>query len=365
MLKKLNINLLTINPGSTSTKVAVYKGGKVCIEKDIPVTAEDRKNCKTMFDEIPFRRKVIIRAVEESGLRIQDLAAIVSRGAPLAPIPSGTYRINKALLDDSRNTGKYVMHISRIGALIADELGAESGIPRFVVDPVSVDELDPVARISGLAEVPRISLTHALNMKMVAKEYAQKKRRPYERLSLITAHLGGGISIALHKGGRMIDAVDANGEGPFSPERSGGLRADSLVDLAFSGKYDRQALKKKIAGEGGFRSLLGTADVREIEARISGGDRKAELIYKAMIYSISKHIGALAVAAKGKTDAILLTGGLARSKKIVSGIENLVGWIARVEIYPGEREMEALYRGAVRVLEKTEKVRIYPEGGFE
>ncbi len=234
-----------------------------------------------------------------------------------------------------------------------------------MVDPVSVDEYDEISRVSGLPELPRRSLTHALNMKAVARRHADERGCSYEELNLIVAHLGGGVSIAVHSGGRMIDSVDANGEGPMSPERSGALRADDLVDLCCSGEHSRETLKRRLTREAGLLAHLGTADAVEIERRIAGGDEKARLVYEALAYGVSKHIAALSAAVAGKVDAVILTGGLARSDYLVDCVRRRVEFLGKVAVHPGEDEMRALCEGAERVLSGREKARVYPGGEEE
>ena len=320
---------------------------------------------KNILDEAPARLVHVRAVLAEATAGGRPLSAIAARGAPLAPVPSGTYRVNRAMLDDCHSE-RFVMHVSRLGAILAGELAREHNVPAFIVDPVSVDEFEPVARVSGLAECPRVSLLHALNIKRAARRFARERGQPYESLKLIVAHLGGGCSIAVHKDGRMIDAVDANGEGPFAPERSGGLRADALVRLCFSGRFNSAAdALRHLTREGGLMSHLGTTDAKEVEARIAGGDEKAALVYEAFAYQVAKHIAALAAAVNGRVDGVVLTGGLARSEYLARRIGERVAFLGRVAVYPGEEEMAALYEGVVRVLEGRERARVYPTGDFE
>ncbi len=362
--------IIVINLGSTSTKVAIYENGRVLKSAAVPAGASVRSGkgdgaAGNMLDELPERTRQVRTMLEEAGIKPGRLSAIAARGAPLAPVPAGTYRINAAMLEDCRSN-RYAPHISRLAALIADEIGRPFSVPAFVVDPVSVDEFEPVARISGLAECPRVSLLHALNIRRVAMKYASEVGRPYRELNLIVAHMGGGCSVAVHSGGRMIDAVDANGEGPFSAERSGGLRTDSLVRLCFSGRFkDVAEAIGYLTRCAGAASHLGTADLREAEKRSDAGDGKAALILDAMAYQTAKHIAAMSAVVRGKVDAVLLTGGAAASKRITDAIASRVSFLGPVRIYPGEDEMAALYEGVERVLVGREKARVYPTGEFE
>ncbi|MCX7804048.1 MAG: butyrate kinase [Planctomycetota bacterium] len=366
----MQIRVLVINPGSTSTKIALYEDGKPVKSAAVSAGAEARpgdrahRSC-SVIEELPGRTGHVAAFLEEAGIRPEKLSAIAARGAPLAPVPAGTYRVNAAMLEDCRSD-RYVMHVSRLAALIADGIGRHHGVPAFVVDPVSVDEFEPVARVSGLAECPRVSLLHALNIRRVAMKYAAEIGRPYRELNLIVAHMGGGCSIAAHSGGRMIDAVDANGEGPFSAERSGGLRTDSLVRLCFSGRFrDAADAIGYLTRSAGVAGHLGTSDLREAGRRAAAGDDKAALVLDAMACQTAKHIAAMAAVLKGRVDAVLLTGGAAASGRITDAIISRVSFLGPVRVYPGEDEMAALYEGVERVLTGREKARIYPTGEFE
>jgi butyrate kinase len=356
--------VLVVNPGSTTTRVAVFAGGREVLSREVPARREDLAAARTTLDQLPVRLELVRECLAESGLGAGELDAVVARGAPLAPVPAGAYRVNPAMLADARS-GRFVDHVSRLGCLIADELARPQGLPAFIVDPVSVDEYEAVPRVSGLPNLPRRSLTHALNIRAAAHRYAAESGRKLAELLLVVAHLGGGISIAAFHGGRMIDSVDANGEGPMSPERSGGLRVDDLVDLCFSGRYEREELKRMLTREAGLVAHLGTADAAEVERRIAGGDARARLAYEAMGYQVAKHIGALAAALCGRVDAVILTGGLARSEYLTGYVARRVGFLGDVIRYPGENEMLALYQGAERVLSGQEKARIYPTGEEE
>ncbi len=356
--------VLVINPGSTSTRVAVFSSRGEELSREAAARPEDLAAARTTLDQLPFRLKVVEEALAAAGIAVGELAAVIGRGAPLAPVPAGTYRVNEAMLADARGGG-YVDHVSRLGCLIADALAHPHGLGAFIADPVSVDEYDEISRISGVPGLPRRSLTHALNIKAAARRHAAELGRPYEELNLIVAHLGGGISVAVQRGGRMIDSVDANGEGPMSPERSGGLRADDLVDLCFSGKQDRAGLKRLLTRGSGLAGHLGTTDAIAVEKRIGAGDGKARLVYEAMAYMIAKHIAGLAAAVSGRVDAVILTGGLARSEFLTEYIRERVGFLGPVAVYPGENEMLALYQCAERVISGRERPRVYPTGEEE
>jgi len=279
-------------------------------------------------------------------------------------MPGGTYRVNDALIHEIYH-GAVIDHPSLLGGVLAREIADRAGAPAFIVDPVSVDEFEQLSRVSGLKGFPRKSLGHFLNKRVVARLYAEKIGRPYEELNLIICHLGGGISMSAHKQGRMIDSLDANGEGPFSPERAGGVRVDDIADLAFSDNMTLEKLKDLLIRKGGLMSHLGTYDAREVEKRIASGDEEAALVYEAMAFQIAKSAASLAPTLHGKVDAILVTGGLARSRMLAGWIKERLSWIAPVEIFPGEFEMEALAMGAIRVLEGRERARIFPTCDFE
>jgi len=362
--RRVSHRVLVINPGSTTTRVAVFAGGREVLGREAAAGRGELEAARTVFDQIPFRLRAVQECLAEAGLKAEDLDAVVARGAPLAPVPGGTYRVNEAMLADARSD-RFVDHVSRLGCLIAGRLAGRRSLPAFVVDPVSVDEYEPASRVSGLPQLPRKSLTHALNIKAAARRYASDTGCPCEELELIVAHLGGGISIAALQRGKIIDSADANGEGPMSPERSGGLRVDDLVDLCFSGMYGRDELKRLLTRGSGLLGHLGTADAVEVERRIGTGDERARLVYEAMGCQIGKHIAALAAVLCGRVDAVILTGGLARSEFLVERISARVGFLARVVVYPGESEMLALYEGAERVLSGKEKARVYPGGGEE
>ncbi|HDZ22884.1 hypothetical protein LCGC14_0019030 [marine sediment metagenome] len=356
--------ILVINPGSTSTRTALYAGEELLADQHIVCSAEDLAGCEQIADQKAFRAREVQALLDTLGRSIGDCDAVAARGGPLQPVPGGVYRINDSMLADAASEA-FTEHVSKLACIIAAELTAGTDVPGFIVDPVSTDEFDELSRISGLKELPRKSLLHALNIKRAARRFAEQAGRGVDELNLIVAHLGGGISIAVSRGGRLIDAVDANGEGPFSPERSGGLRVDALVKLVTQGDADFAAIRKRLTREGGLMSHLGTTDARDVERRAGDGDERAKLIYEAMAYGIAKHIAALAAAVAGQVDAVVLTGGLARSTMLTDWIGQRVGFLAPVHLEPGENEMDALREGAARALAGQEAIRIYPTGQCE
>ena len=352
--------ILAINPGSTSTKISVYEDTKEVFTKTLRHSNEELAPYKNVIDQLEFRKETIKAALKENNIDINTLAIIVGRGGLVKPIPSGVYEVNQAMIEDIR-TGRNGEHASNLGAIIANELAQEvGGIKALIADPVVVDELEPVARISGHSAFPRISIFHALNQKAIAKLYAKNNGKEYKDLNIIVAHLGGGVSVGIHSKGRVIDVNDAlRGEGPFSPERSGGLPAAAVVDACFSGKYTEKQIRKMISGEGGVVSYLGTNSFMDVENRVNAGDPEAMLISDAFAYQLAKEIGAMSTVVSGKVDAIIITGGIAYNKDLMEKVKEKVQFIAPVEIYPGEDEMGALAGNGLAVLEGTEEVKVY------
>lgn len=354
-----SFRILTINPGSTSTKIAVYDDDKEFMESTIRHDSKEIDKYDSIIDQYEFRKHVILSELQKNKVDINTLSAVVGRGGLLAPMEGGTYPVNKKMIDDLK-TAKLGDHASNLGGLIADEISAELGIPAFIVDPVVVDEMQPIARISGSPLIKRISIFHALNQKSVARRYAESIKKPYNQVNLIVAHLGGGVSVGAHEMGMVVDVNNAlDGEGPFSPERSGGLPVGDLAKLCYSGKYSHDDIKKMIKGQGGLTAYLGTNNGKEIEDRVVAGDKEARLILGAMCYQVAKEIGAAATVLKGRVDAIILTGGLAYGKFITDFIEERVKFIAPVIIMAGEDEMVALSQGALRVLRGKEQPKDY------
>lgn len=351
--------LLIINPGSTSTKIAIYDNEKPVFEEVLRHTTEEISSYDKIIDQFSFRKELILEAMNKNGINITKLSAVIGRGGLLKPIPGGTYSVNNAMLEDL-NVSTRGQHASNLGGVIAHEIAQQLNIPSFIVDPVVVDELEEIARISGLKGIERASIFHALNQKAVARRAAKELNKNYNEASLIVVHLGGGISIGAHKNGKIIDVNNAlNGEGPFSPERTGTLPVKDIINLCFSKDYTQEEIEKKNVGQGGIISYLDTNDGREVSKMIQQGNKEAELIYKAMAYQVSKEIGAAATVLKGKFDAIVLTGGLAYDKQFIQWIEESVRFLGKMIIYPGEDEMFALAEGGLRVLRGEEKALEY------
>lgn len=356
----MGYKILAINPGSTSTKISIFEDEKEIFSHTLRHSAEEISQYEKITDQYEFRKEAIVSALNESGLNLSELSAIVGRGGLLKPIESGVYEVNEQMMQDLREM-KYGEHASNLGALIANNLAKEiKGCKAYIADPVVVDELTPVARISGHPLLPKVSIFHALNQKAITKMYAVSVGKKYEDLNLIVAHLGGGVSIGAHTGGRVVDVNNAlNGEGPFSPERSGTLPTQALAELCFSGKYTLAQVKKMIAGEGGLIAHLGTNSFNYVEKMVDEGDEKYTLISDAFGYNVAKSIGAAAAVLSGKVDAILLTGGVAYNTKLMVKIEEMVKFIAPVKVYPGEDEMSALAMNGLAVLTGREKPSVY------
>lgn len=341
--------ILAINPGSTSTKIAVYEDMNPSLVMSIPHTVEDLAPFHNAAEQMEWRRDLVLKALEQKNVDIHTLDAVVGRGGLIHPVESGTYEVTDLLRDDLINARR--QHASNLGGLIARDIADRAGIKAYIADPVTVDELMPYARISGLPQLPKLSILHALNQKAVARRYATEVGTPYEDLNLIVCHMGGGSSIGAHRKGRIIDTTNGfNGVGPFTPERSGTLPPGQLVDMCFSGEYTHDEMTKLIHGKGGLFAHLGTSSVPEILDRIDNGDLHAMLILRAMCYTTAKAIGEMAVALKGHVDAILITGGVAHSKRLTDFIAGHVDFIAPIYVYPGENELESLAANALAVL---------------
>lgn len=354
-----NYRLLIINPGSTSTKIAVFDNENIICEETLRHSVDEISSYVKIYDQFEFRKNIILKALEKSNISIDSLDGVIGRGGLLRPIEGGTYEVNDKMLQDLRE-GYLGEHASNLGGIISYEIAKEINKKAFIVDPVVVDEMQDVARISGLKGIERKSIFHALNQKAVARRYANKLGKKYEDLNLIVAHLGGGVSVGAHEKGKVIDVANAlDGEGPFSPERAGSLPVGDMIKLCYSGKYTQDEIKKMLTGKGGIVSYLETNDAREVEARIENGDKYAELIYYAMSYQVAKEIGACAAVLKGNVDGIIITGGIAYDKKFTTWIEERVKFIAEVTIYPGEDELTALAEGGLRVLRGEEEAKLY------
>ena len=339
--------ILVINPGSTSTKIAVYEDLEQKFVTSIEHSAEEIEKYDAIFDQYEFRKDLILNEIKEHGVEASELTCVVARGGLLPPVPAGAFRVNQDMVDQLKYH-PVNEHASNLGAPIALAIADANGIPAYIYDPVTVDELEPIARFTGVPEMQRKGLGHNLNMRAMAIKYAEQQGKAYSDITAIVVHMGGGITVSIHKNGRIVDTVNDE-EGPFSPERAGGLPTPQVVDMAFSGEYDKKAMKKKFKNSSGLQAYLGTKDAREIEKMIDNGDKNAELVYQAMAYQISKEIGALSTVACGKIDAIILTGGIAYSKIFTDWITERTSFIAPVAVLAGENEMDALAGGAYRV----------------
>lgn len=352
--------VLTINPGSTSTKIAVFEDGKEIFITTIRHTSEELKDFACIVDQFSFRKELILEELKKANIAINTLSVIVGRGGLVKPIESGIYEVNDSMEADLRK-GVLGEHASNLGGLIARDIAIGlKGVKAYIADPVVVDEMIDVARISGHPEFERISIFHALNQKAIAREYAKSVGKKYEELNLVVVHLGGGVSVGAHEKGRVIDVNNAlYGEGPFSPERSGGIAAWSLIDYCFSGKATQKEIKSMITGKGGMVAYLGTNNAYEVKLMAEAGDKKAQLIQDALAFQTCKEIGSMAVVMKGKVDAILITGGIAHNEGLVNKMAGMVSFIAPVHRYPGEDEMAALANNGFMVLNGEIQSKIY------
>lgn len=348
--------LLVINPGSTSTKTAVFEDEAPLFVDTVRHLASELARYARISDQYPARKDAILSCLAEHGVALSSLSATVGRGGILPPLASGTYRIGEKMLAALRDPG-ILDHASNLGAPLAHEIALLAGVPAFTVDPVSVDEMDDVARITGLPWVQRRSLSHALNIKATSRRVAADFGRPYAELNLVVVHLGGGISVTAHRRGRMVDVNNAADAGPFAPERCGSLPMNATIEMCFSGRYSEREMKRFVLGAGGLVAHFGTNSTLDVERMIAGGDTRARLVYEAMAYNVAKEIGAMATVLKGEVDAIVLTGGIAHSQMLVGWIKERVDFIAPVLVYPGEDEMLALAQGALRVLRGEEEAR--------
>jgi butyrate kinase len=352
------IKSLIINPGSTSTKIGVYEDEKLLFEETLRHTAEEIAQYDLIVDQKDFRKEIILRLFEEKNFDIKSLDVVVGRGGMLKPIQGGTYEVTDDLLQDLL-IGRQGQHASNLGGIIARDIAISIGVPAYIVDPVVVDELMPIARYSGVPELPRISVFHALNQKAVAKRYAKEVGKSYKSLNLIVVHLGGGVSVGAHIGGKVVDVFNAlDGDGAFSPERAGAVPVGALVSMCFSGKYTEKEVYRKLVGGGGFTAYLGTNDMRSVEKKAEE-DPKAKEVRDAFILQLSKDIGSMATVLCGKVDQIIITGGIAYNVTVTDDIQKHVGWIAPITIYPGEDELLALAQGALRVIKGEEEVMNY------
>lgn len=353
----MSYTILAINPGSTSTKIAVYRDEHEILKDSIEHQDSELNRFREITDQFEFRRDKILKRLQDYGYDPTDFSAVVGRGGLLPPLCAGGYTVNEKMIEKLIG-GTLLPHASNLGALIADAIAVPLGIPAYIYDSVASDELNNIARITGVPEISRQSFTHVLNTKAMARKVAVKFGKRYEDMNFIVAHIGGGVSVNAHEKGRIVDVITDDG-GPFSPERAGSIPLSYIVDMCFSGKYDKPTLSKKLRGMGGLKAHLGTSDCREIETRIEAGDKKAKDVYEAMAYQIAKGIGEMSPVLKGDIDAIILTGGAANSKVLTTWISERVKFIAPIEIIPGENEMESLALGALRILKGEEIARVY------
>lgn len=355
----MSYKILAINPGSTSTKIALYEDEKEVFCKTLDHPAEEIEKYSKVADQFDMRKEIVLSFLKENGYEVSELSAVVGRGGMVPSVKSGAYKVNEIMADRLKNK-PVIEHASNLGALIAYEIANSIGVSAYIYDSVRVDELNDIARISGMPEILRTSTSHALNSRAMAMKVAKKYNKKYSDMNFVVAHLGGGISVSVHEKGRMVDIL-ADDEGPFSPERAGKVPCNPLIDLCYSGEYDKTTMKKKLRGNGGLKAYLNTVDAREVLKMIENGDENAKLILEAMAYQVAKGIGELATVVEGKVDAIVITGGIAYSKVITSWIRKRVEFIATVEIMPGENEMESLALGTLRVLNGEEEATEYTE----
>lgn len=354
----MKFNILAINPGSTSTKIAVYTDADPILDITLRHTAEQIGVYPNVASQLQWRRDMILEALHDNGFEISTLSAVIGRGGILKPITGGVYGVNDTMIGDLENAP--MEHASNLGGLIANDIANMAGVKAYIADPVVVDEMDDVARLSGLPECPRRSIFHALNQKAIARLHCKNNGLDYNKARLIVAHLGGGISVGVHRDGRVVDTNNAlNGDGPFAPERAGTLPAGGVVELCFSGKYTQKELMKMLSGKGGMVAHINSNSVQQTLERVREGDQKAKAVIEAMCYNVAKEIGAMATVLKGEVDAIILTGGIIYNQPIIDAIKERCKFLAPIVTYPGENELEALAMNALAVLQKTVSPKIY------
>ena len=354
----MSFRILVVNPGSTSTKIGVYEDETLLFDKTLRHSAEDIAQFNTIPAQKDWRRDLVMKALREQGFDARTLSAVSGRGGLLRPIRGGTYAVNDNMVKDC-TIGVQGQHASNLGGLITREIGDELGIPSYIVDPVVIDEMADVARYAGHPLFQRVSIFHALNQKAVAKRFAKEQGKKYEDLNLIVCHMGGGVSVGAHVKGSVVDTENAlDGEGPFSPERSGSLPTDAVMKLCFSGDYTEAELRKMFVGRGGLVAYAGSTDMRDL-LKMAETDAKVAEVIDAFHYQIGKEIGAMAAAMHGQVDQIILTGGIAYGKETVQALKDMVEWIAPVTVYPGEDELLALAQAALRVLNGEEQAKDY------
>ncbi|MBN2745187.1 MAG: butyrate kinase [Bacteroidales bacterium] len=350
-MQSCTYTVLCINPGSTSTKIAVYRGPTSLFQTNITHSEEEIAQFQKITDQFSFRKDAVLKALSDNNIELECIEVVMGRGGLIKPVPSGVFEVNEAMKQDLRNS-PIGEHASNLGGLIADDIA--QSLPKakaYIADPVVVDELDDLARISGHPNFSRVSIFHALNQKAIAREYARIHNKKYEDYNLIVAHMGGGITVGAHRKGKVIDVNQGlDGEGPFSPERSGTLPVGQVINICFSGEYEKSEIKKMVVGRGGLVAYFGTNNARSIEQLALAGDDKHKLIYEAMAYQVAKDIGSMYTVLKGEVDAIILTGGLAYSSYFTNLISERVFKLAPVHVYPGEDEMKALAMNGLMLL---------------
>ena len=349
--------ILAINPGSTSTKIGVFEDEKMVKEFSLHHSNEELRKYTDINEEIKFRQHVIEDAIAKAGIDWKSISAISCRGGIIKPVESGTYEVDENIIHDSIHST--IKHPSNLAALIGNAIGKRYGIKAYITDPPSTYEASKIAAVSGSPLFERPMTFHALNHKAVAKRFCREHNFDYNQVDIVIAHMGGGCSIGMHQHGRVIDVTDALSEGPFTPERSGSVPLKPFLDLCYSGKYDYNQMFLFMRGQAGFQAYLGTNDVREVLKMIDAGDEKAKFYFEAMVYQVAKDIGAMATITKGKLDAIILTGGVSRSKLYTDMVTERIKWIAPVYVYPGEEELQALDQAVLNVLRGIEKPKVY------
>ena len=354
----MGYKVLAINPGSTSTKVALYDEERPLLDLTLRHSTEEISRFANVIDQLDWRRGLILSALREQSFNLKDLSAVIGRGGLIRPIPAGVYEVNSRMRYDLRNAP--MKHACNLGGLLAAQIAHMAGVKAYIADPPVVDEMDDAARITGMPMCPRKPIFHALNQKAVAKRYAKEAGKPYESLRLVVVHMGGGVSVGAHEDGKVVDVFSAfDGDGAFSPERAGGVPCAALVKMCFSGKYTEKEISAKLIGKGGLNSYLGTNDMREVTKRANEGDAKAAEVKQAFLLQVAKDIGAMACVLNGKVDQIVITGGIAYGEDVVAKLKERCGWIAPVTVYPGEDELLALAQGALRVMNGEEQVKQY------
>jgi len=354
----MNYKILAINPGSTSTKVSLYENDKMIFIENIKHTTEELGKFNDILEQTSFRANAVNSALKKHNINLSEISAVAGRGGYLPNLLSGGYIVTETILDTILH-GELRSHASNLGALIANEIAKPLGIKAYIYDAVMASELPEVAKITGMPEIRKQSICHVLNSKAMSRKVAKNHGKTYDQMRLIVVHLGGGISVTAHAGGKIIEALGDDSGPFFAPERSGMVPVSDIIDLCYSGKFSKKEMLGKVRGNGGLKAYLGTADGLELENMVAGGNEKAKLVLEAMAYGIAKGIGELSTVLMGKIDYIVITGGLARFKLLVDLISERVSWIAPVEIEPGEDEMEALSLGTLRILKGEETAREY------